>query len=57
MKTNPFPTGRSIYFKGEIPLSEIFGLVYCNITAPEYLYAPILLTKTIDKRVIAPLGS
>ena len=34
-----------------------WGIVYCNITAPDNLYAPILLTKTIDGKVIALLSS
>jgi len=58
MKTNLYPTGYSSYFEGDIiPLKDIFGLVYCNIIAPTDLYTPILLTKTLDGKVIAPVGS
>lgn len=57
MQSKPYPVGYSEYFWGNIlSLSEIFGIVKCNIIAPD-IYAPILLTKTVDDKVIAPIGS
>jgi len=56
MKSNPYPVGRGIYFKGNRPLSEIFGLVYCKVTTPTNIFAPILLTRKGDS-TIAPTGS
>jgi len=57
MKSNKYPTGFSEYFKGSVTmLRDVFGIVKCNIIAPD-IYAPILLTKTADGRVIAPTGS
>lgn len=58
MQSKPYPIGYSEYFRGsDYSLSEIFGIIKCNIIAPDNLYAPILLTKTADSRVIAPTGS
>lgn len=57
MQSKPYPIGFSKYFRGSIfSLNDIFGIVKCNIIAPD-IYAPILLTKTADGRIIAPTGS
>lgn len=57
MRNNPFPVGRGIFFKGDRPLSSIFGIVFASIVSPKSLYAPILLTKTNRFDTIAPLGN
>ena len=58
MKSNLFPTGEGWKITGNIwPLDKIFGLVYCKVTAPKDLYAPILLTKDSKGHTIAPIGS
>jgi DNA polymerase elongation subunit (family B) len=56
MKFNQYPVGKSIYFRGEKPLHQIFGLVYCKVTAPDNIFAPILLTRK-GESTIAPTGS
>jgi hypothetical protein len=56
MQSNLYPVGESCLVKG-YPLKDIFGIVFANITAPDNLYAPILLFKNKDGRVIAPTGS
>jgi len=56
MKSNKYPVGASEYFVGGLfKLKDIFGIVKCNLIAPD-LYAPILLTKTADGKIIAGLG-
>lgn len=57
MMANKFPTGQSGRFIGAKPLKDIFGLVYAKITAPDNLYAPILMTRAMGGSVIAPTGS
>lgn len=58
MSANEYPTGPSSYFKGKIfKLENMFGIVKVKVEAPDNLYAPILLTKTDDGKVIAPIGS
>jgi hypothetical protein len=57
MKTNLFPTGDGYKIIGSHPLDKIFGLVYAKVTAPNDLYAPILMTKDIKGRIVAPLGT
>src|SRR3978361_245725 len=57
MKNNLFPTGEAIEFIGSLDLDKIFGIVRCKVTSPSDLYVPILLTQTVDGRVIAPVGS
>jgi hypothetical protein len=57
MKTNLYPTGESWEIIGSKPLNDIFGIVKCKVTAPKYLYAPILMTKDNRGHTIAPTGS
>jgi hypothetical protein len=58
MKTNLYPVGESYYFEGPIGrLDDMFGIVLSKITAPDNLYAPILLTKDVRGRTLAPIGS
>jgi len=59
MKNNPYPIGRGYYFQGSRPLNSLFGIVYCTITAPNNLYAPILLTRVnfMASHTIAPTGN
>jgi hypothetical protein len=56
MANNPFPVGNYTYFEGTRNLTNLFGIVYANIIAPDKLEVPILLTK-VDNRTLAPLGS
>jgi hypothetical protein len=59
MANNPFPVGKCIYFEGRRALKDLFGIVLVNITAPEDLEVPILLTKTRAQgkiETLAPLG-
>jgi len=57
MKTNLFPCGEQLNFSVNKELNDIFGIVYYKVSAPKDLYAPILLTKTLEGKVIAPTGS
>jgi hypothetical protein len=58
MKSRQYPIGPSSYFEGSIlKLNEIFGIVLSKVTAPDDLYAPILLTKDSKGKIIAPTGS
>ena len=56
MMANKFPTGQWGKFWGARPLKDIFGLVCCKVTAPDNLYAPILLIRH-NASTIAPTGS
>jgi hypothetical protein len=57
MSTNLFPTGEGYKIIGSHPLDKIFGLVYCKVTAPKDLYAPILMTRDNNGQIVAPLGT
>jgi hypothetical protein len=57
MMKNNYPVGQTIKFIGAKNLDEIFGIIKCRVTTPTDIYVPILLTQTIDGRVIAPVGT
>jgi hypothetical protein len=58
MKSNLFPVGNEWEITGSIrPLKDIFGLVKCKVTAPDNLYAPILMTKDSRGKIVAPTGT
>jgi len=56
LRNNPYPVGKGIYFNGSRPLKSLFGIVYCTITAPNNLYAPILLHRN-KFNTTAPTGT
>jgi hypothetical protein len=56
MANNPYPVGNCTYYEGTRNLSDLFGIIYADIVAPDNLKVPILLTK-YDKITLAPLGS
>ena len=60
MANKPYPIGVGKHFScdlGFTQLSEIFGVVKAIITCPNNLFAPILLHRQEDNKVIAPTGS
>jgi hypothetical protein len=57
MANNPFPVGNYTYFEGTRNLTNLFGIVYANIIAPDNLEVPILLTKVNNLSTTAPLGN
>lgn len=56
MKFKPYPVGDFKMFLGNRDLNGIFGVVYCKVTAPNFLNVPILLHQ-IDGKILAPVGS
>jgi hypothetical protein len=56
MASNPYPVGHCTYYEGTRSLSELFGIVYADIIAPDNLKVPILLTR-YNKTTLAPLGN
>lgn len=61
MKEYPMPTGKPVYFEGDIRAIDpnAFGFFYCEIIAPLDIKHPILQThvKTNGIRTIAPIGT
>jgi DNA polymerase elongation subunit (family B) len=55
MANNLFPTGIPKYFYGSRDLNDIFGFVKVNVTCPNNMFCPVLLTRINDK-TIAPIG-
>ena len=59
MANSRFPTGSPTYFKGDI--REIYpnalGFFNVKITAPDNIQVPILLTRTEQNQVLAPVGT
>lgn len=63
MSNKEYPIGEPWYFQietdkgGHRPLSEVFGIVRAKVTCPDHIFAPILLTRSLDDAVIAPTGT
>jgi hypothetical protein len=59
MANNPFSVGNCEFVTAhdnrKLELNDTFGIIFANITAPDNLDVPILLTK-FNNKSLAPLG-
>ena len=56
MSNNDFPIGNPV-LSFDKDLNNYFGILYCNITTPEYLDKPVLPFRGEDSTIYFPLGN